>query len=232
MNQQQLDLFPIHRDYTYHDDNGDDNNDDDELSSLFDQDYDAGTPDLQDLLGCQEGLSSSSSSSSSTVSSCYTTGGSCMGDRSLARAALRGREWEVFFCSEGWRRRRSRALSLKLDYKEIIDAWSDRGSLYIDGEGPQTVPVYEGGSAASGGADVFMDVGYTKNCALWSVPEMTTDVYPPEEKSVLREARVLRYKEKRQSRLFPKKIRYEVRKLNAEKRPRLKGRFVKRKDDV
>ncbi|CAN6170330.1 unnamed protein product [Urochloa humidicola] len=43
-----------------------------------------------------------------------------------------------------------------------------------------------------------------------------------------REARVSRYREKRRSRLFSKKIRYEVRKLNAEKRPRMKGRFVKR----
>ena len=43
-----------------------------------------------------------------------------------------------------------------------------------------------------------------------------------------REARVSRYREKRRNRLFSKKIRYEVRKLNAEKRPRMKGRFVKR----
>lgn len=43
-----------------------------------------------------------------------------------------------------------------------------------------------------------------------------------EEEKMRREARVLRYKEKRQSRLFSKKIRYQVRKLNAEKRPRLK----------
>jgi hypothetical protein len=43
-----------------------------------------------------------------------------------------------------------------------------------------------------------------------------------------REARVSRYREKRRTRLFAKKIRYEVRKLNAEKRPRMKGRFVKR----
>lgn len=40
-----------------------------------------------------------------------------------------------------------------------------------------------------------------------------------------REASVLRYKEKRQNRLFSKKIRYEVRKLNAEKRPRIKVIF-------
>jgi hypothetical protein len=43
-----------------------------------------------------------------------------------------------------------------------------------------------------------------------------------------REARVSRYREKRRTRLFAKMIRYEVRKLNAEKRPRMKGRFVKR----
>lgn len=41
-----------------------------------------------------------------------------------------------------------------------------------------------------------------------------------------REASVLRYKEKRQSRLFSKRIRYEVRKLNAEKRPRMKVLFI------
>ena len=37
-----------------------------------------------------------------------------------------------------------------------------------------------------------------------------------------REARVMRYREKRRTRLFAKKIRYEVRKLNAERRPRMK----------
>lgn len=43
-----------------------------------------------------------------------------------------------------------------------------------------------------------------------------------EEERTKREASVLRYKEKRQTRLFSKKIRYQVRKLNADKRPRLK----------
>lgn len=47
-----------------------------------------------------------------------------------------------------------------------------------------------------------------------------------EEKSTRREASVLRYKEKRQSRLFSKKIRYQVRKLNADKRPRLKVSII------
>ena len=42
-----------------------------------------------------------------------------------------------------------------------------------------------------------------------------------------REAKVLRYKEKRANRLFSKKIRYEVRKLNAERRPRMKVSSIK-----
>nr|WED40969.1 CONSTANS-like 8 [Mangifera indica] len=57
---------------------------------------------------------------------------------------------------------------------------------------------------------------------------MTGEVPVMEEEKARREASVLRYKEKRQTRLFSKKIRYQVRKLNADKRPRLKGRFVKR----
>ncbi|XVF16291.1 hypothetical protein REPUB_Repub10bG0018500 [Reevesia pubescens] len=31
-------------------------------------------------------------------------------------------------------------LALKLDYEEIMNAWSDKGPLYIEGESPQTVP--------------------------------------------------------------------------------------------
>lgn len=38
----------------------------------------------------------------------------------------------------------------------------------------------------------------------------------------MREASVLRYKEKRRTRLFSKKIRYQVRKVNADRRPRMK----------
>ncbi|XP_041999401.1 zinc finger protein CONSTANS-LIKE 5-like [Salvia splendens] len=45
-----------------------------------------------------------------------------------------------------------------------------------------------------------------------------------------REARVLRYKEKRKNRKFEKTIRYTSRKAYAETRPRVKGRFAKRTD--
>lgn len=45
-----------------------------------------------------------------------------------------------------------------------------------------------------------------------------------------REARVMRYKEKRKNRKFEKTIRYASRKAYAETRPRIKGRFAKRTD--
>lgn len=47
-----------------------------------------------------------------------------------------------------------------------------------------------------------------------------------------REARVLRYKEKRKNRRFEKTIRYASRKAYAETRPRIKGRFAKRTTDT
>ncbi|VVB09437.1 unnamed protein product [Arabis nemorensis] len=45
-----------------------------------------------------------------------------------------------------------------------------------------------------------------------------------------REARVLRYNEKKKMRKFEKTIRYASRKAYAETRPRIKGRFAKRKE--
>jgi hypothetical protein len=48
------------------------------------------------------------------------------------------------------------------------------------------------------------------------------------ELAMAREARVMRYKEKRKNRRFEKTIRYASRKAYAEKRPRIKGRFAKR----
>ncbi|KAJ4877576.1 CONSTANS-like 4 [Raphanus sativus] len=48
--------------------------------------------------------------------------------------------------------------------------------------------------------------------------------------SAEREARVMRYREKRKNRKFEKTIRYASRKAYAEMRPRIKGRFAKRTD--
>lgn len=97
---------------------------------------------------------------------------------------------------------------LRLNYEEVIDAWANKGSPWENGVRP------------------CLDIdGFMAECA-------GGDWHPYEgakrQDQADREARVLRYKEKRRTRLFSKKIRYEVRKLNAEKRPRMKGRFVKR----
>ncbi|KAK9065586.1 hypothetical protein SSX86_014987 [Deinandra increscens subsp. villosa] len=58
--------------------------------------------------------------------------------------------------------------------------------------------------------------------------ESTAEVYPTPAIGYDREARVLRYREKRKNRKFEKTIRYASRKAYAERRPRIKGRFAKR----
>ncbi|KAK4354845.1 hypothetical protein RND71_027039 [Anisodus tanguticus] len=55
-----------------------------------------------------------------------------------------------------------------------------------------------------------------------------SDAVPKPVSGVDREARVLRYREKRKNRKFEKTIRYASRKAYAETRPRIKGRFAKR----
>ncbi|CAN7109851.1 unnamed protein product [Brassica rapa subsp. narinosa] len=93
---------------------------------------------------------------------------------------------------------------LKLDYDRVLEAWSDKESPFSD--------EILGSEAA--GSDVHA-----------SLAEI--DLFG---ESGMREAIVLRYKEKRRNRLFSnsKRIRYQVRKLNADQRPRMKGRFVRR----
>ncbi|XP_059637513.1 protein CHLOROPLAST IMPORT APPARATUS 2-like [Cornus florida] len=96
-------------------------------------------------------------------------------------------------------------LLLKLNYDDVLNAWSDRESPFSD-----EVP----GSGLPGN-----DV----NARLAQI-----DLFS--ESGGLREASVLRYKEKRRTRLFSRKIRYQVRKVNADRRPRMKGRFVRREN--
>ncbi|KAJ0229396.1 Zinc finger protein CONSTANS-LIKE 8 [Hirschfeldia incana] len=100
---------------------------------------------------------------------------------------------------------KQRNMLLRLNYENVIAAWDKQ-------ESPRT--------------------------ATWNQNECNNasnfQLVPPgtEEKKVCdrseREARVWRYRDKRKNRLFEKKIRYEVRKVNADKRPRMKGRFVRR----
>ncbi|KAK7390863.1 hypothetical protein VNO78_19013 [Psophocarpus tetragonolobus] len=106
-------------------------------------------------------------------------------------------------------------ISLQLDYEAIIIAWASQKSPWTTADKPNLNP---------------------DEC--WHQCVATALHHPYGEVGGFgihpviidggREARVSRYREKRRTRLFSKKIRYEVRKLNAEKRPRMKGRFVKR----
>ncbi|KAI3817191.1 hypothetical protein L1987_10980 [Smallanthus sonchifolius] len=102
---------------------------------------------------------------------------------------------------------------LKLDYDGIIAGWDDDRSPWTTGNRPELDP-----------NDCWLDcMDVNDRCCSGDMGTMMSTRL-----DVDREARVTRYREKRQTRLFSKKIRYEVRKLNAEKRPRMKGRFVKR----
>ncbi|ONK66180.1 uncharacterized protein A4U43_C06F4950 [Asparagus officinalis] len=109
-------------------------------------------------------------------------------------------------------------IGLILDYDAVALEWSAQGSSlspWVNGERPQLGP----------GARWLDYMG------MWGGGEVQGLVAGEIGGSHFdegREARVSRYREKRRTRLFSKKIRYEVRKLNAEKRPRMKGRFVKR----
>ncbi|CAN4079175.1 unnamed protein product [Withania somnifera] len=138
--------------------------------------------------------------------------------------------------SSGPRNKHHQQLSLKLDYDEILNAWSDKGPLYLQAESPQIVPDIHDDFLAYE-TPLFSHGLLGSSAVMYRVPE----VMPSEQSESLqieeedlnlkvgrREASVMRYKEKRQNRLFSKTIRYQVRKLNAEKRPRVKGRFVKR----
>ncbi|CAK9865818.1 unnamed protein product [Sphagnum jensenii] len=115
--------------------------------------------------------------------------------------------------------------SLRLDYEDVLNAWSDRGAFWMDSQRARLLNSDDSNAAAA-----RMEVPGMM------VPVMSADgeaaaaatAMAAAAAEVGRQARVLRYKEKRLTRLFSKTIRYEVRKLNAERRPRMKGRFVKR----
>ncbi|KAK4478846.1 hypothetical protein RD792_014349 [Penstemon davidsonii] len=92
-------------------------------------------------------------------------------------------------------------LLLKLNYDDVLSAWSDKDSPF-SGDAPAAEVVGNDVQGRLAQIDLFSENG-------------------------VREASVLRYKEKRRTRLFSKKIRYQVRKVNADRRPRMKGRFVR-----
>ncbi|CDY07383.1 BnaA07g24620D [Brassica napus] len=120
--------------------------------------------------------------------------------------------------------KKEKVLMLRLDYETVISTWGSQGTPWtalkpseidLDMLCCQTNSMCESGGEAHH-HNHFPGLG----------------LHMREAGDGGREARVSRYREKRRTRLFSKKIRYEVRKLNAEKRPRMKGRFVKRSSIV
>ncbi|KAL7001166.1 hypothetical protein U1Q18_002320 [Sarracenia purpurea var. burkii] len=121
----------------------------------------------------------------------------------------------------------TKKILLKLDYDGVVTAWNDQRSPWTTGDRPELDPADDCWPYCMGNCGTFHHqdhgnvMGVIGGQNMVAVP-MTMVVDRG------REARVSRYREKRRTRLFSKKIRYEVRKLNAEKRPRMKGRFIKR----
>ncbi|GAB2224912.1 hypothetical protein Droror1_Dr00005692 [Drosera rotundifolia] len=98
-------------------------------------------------------------------------------------------------------------LLLKLNYDEVLKAWSDRGSPFSDK------------NLGAGGLDTKARLAQI-------------DLFGDNGTGVAREVSVQRYKEKRHARLFSKKIRYQVCKVNADQRPRTQGRFASAPDST
>ncbi|XP_020237646.2 zinc finger protein CONSTANS-LIKE 16 isoform X2 [Cajanus cajan] len=117
-------------------------------------------------------------------------------------------------------KRKKKKISLQLDYEGVIIAWPSQKSPWTTAHRPNLDPD-QCWHECMGGCGTAVDNPYGEmGMGGFGIHPVIMDGG--------REARVSRYREKRRTRLFSKKIRYEVRKLNAEKRPRMKGRFVKR----
>ncbi|KAH6781755.1 hypothetical protein C2S52_001456 [Perilla frutescens var. hirtella] len=248
----QLDLFPLHPE------NDRESQDQAENVALFFSAADGGATTLTGLLDNSSAVDSNSSHtnnnssridylSPSSASLTYAYGEE---RAALVRTALRSRDRESG--EEKWVRysevverkvkeeevtssavdrwpAAAQRVSLKLDYEEIMNAWSNKGPLFVDVDTSQIVPDIKHHFLSHHASNNEVN-GWGYNSGLWTVPEIENGGDDEFKNNIIgqRKASVLRYKEKRQNRLFSKKIRYQVRKLNADKRPRLKGRFVKK----
>lgn len=113
------------------------------------------------------------------------------------------------------------ANSLKLNYTEVMGCWQQQGGGDLQLQGAEQ-PNFK--------LDMDTSRSLVMPASLGELHGKPTTVL--DEKELDRRMRVERYRRKRRERAFVKKIRYEVRKLNAEQRPRFKGRFIKQKDLV
>ncbi|KAK3234181.1 hypothetical protein CYMTET_55555 [Cymbomonas tetramitiformis] len=91
------------------------------------------------------------------------------------------------------------------------------------------LPVETSGTSLNGSQDGPRAASQSSASNSFEVP---SDVlYVGTSQPLCREARLLRYKEKRKNRKFEKTIRYAARAAYAESRPRVKGRFAKRDNE-
>lgn len=128
-------------------------------------------------------------------------------------------------------RNRMKSPLLKLDYIGVLKAWCGRDFM-IRGDVAEKATVNTKGTPSVKPDGVAMAV-VTQKCPYGSVTETlpsADSTCSKEDAEKNRLSCVERYKEKRKKRLYSKTIRYEMRKINAEKRPRIKGRFVKRNE--
>ncbi|KAG8503889.1 hypothetical protein CXB51_001836 [Gossypium anomalum] len=149
----------------------------------------------------------------------YDSPPSCGGVDELVKEEVAMKSKEDGECQENTAKKKKRKTLLSLDYEAIITAWATQGSPWTSGGKPDLDPD-ECWPDCMGNGGTEVQQSYSGLIGMGGQRQAMGDGG--------REARVSRYREKRRTRLFSKKIRYEVRKLNAEKRPRMKGRFVKR----
>ncbi|TVU43577.1 hypothetical protein EJB05_10057, partial [Eragrostis curvula] len=196
-------------------------------------------PSLSDILGASSAAGGADESPSPSTSPDGGVSGFHGGaEEDLARRALRGRERWVYCCSSSSSPSSSgspcssaastgasaRSLLLKLDYEEILTAWADRGPLYIGGglAAPKAEPEMELDNVLVEVEEPPQHQPAAAAACVWSSPESVGSG---------RAESVRRYREKRRNRLFAKRIRYEVRRVNAVRRPRFKGRFIKEHEE-
>ncbi|XP_030533881.2 zinc finger protein CONSTANS-LIKE 16-like [Rhodamnia argentea] len=117
--------------------------------------------------------------------------------------------------------KKKRKMLLRLNYEGVMAAWASQGSPWTTGDQPDFNPDEGWPNSIMGTTSHSLKYHRPFAEAIGLRARVRGD-------DGGREARVSRYREKRRTRMFSKKIRYQVRKLNAEKRPRMKGRFIKR----
>lgn len=127
-------------------------------------------------------------------------------------------------------RSRKKSPQLKLDYSVVLKAWCGRDFMIrADVAGETAGSVKETSSAESEG-EGFAAVTQKRLPVKKEVPIPVEPDFSNKDAEKNRLLCVERYKEKRKKRLYSKTIRYTMRKINAEKRPRVKGRFVKKNE--